>query len=131
VQCVHCLAHQVLVAAAIRNALSNAHSVNSAQVRFCVWLPVQLIGNLIAVAALPRMGALYEAAGAAPAASVVAWGAAYHLTLGLLLPGTRLTSLFHRSCIRQFLPWVLEAISAAAADNRRSQGPCRQLHSLH
>ena len=57
------------------------------QVRFCVWLPVQLIGNLIAVAALPRMGELFEAAGAAPAASVVAWGAAYHLTLGLLLPG--------------------------------------------
>ena len=58
------------------------------QVRFCMWLPVQLVGNLIAIAALPRMGALYEAAGAAPAASVVAWGALYHLTLGFLLPGT-------------------------------------------
>jgi len=33
------------------------------------------------------MGALYEAASAGPAASVIAWGAAYHLTLGLLLPG--------------------------------------------
>lgn len=59
----------------------------SAQVRFCVWLPVQLIGNLIAIAALPHMGALYEAAGAATATSVIAWGALYHLTLGLLLPG--------------------------------------------
>jgi hypothetical protein len=53
-----------------------------------VWLPVQLLGNLIAVAALPRMGALFEAAGAAaPAGSVVFWGALYHLTLGFLLPG--------------------------------------------
>ena len=57
------------------------------QVRFCVWLPVQLLGNLIAIAALPRMGAMYEAAGMAPAGSVVFWGVLYHLTLGFLLPG--------------------------------------------
>ena len=66
---------------------SSAQHRSCLQVRFCVWLPAQLIGNLIAVAALPRMGALYEAAGAGPAASVIAWGALYHLTLGFMLPG--------------------------------------------
>ena len=50
---------------------------------------MQLLGNLVAIAALPRMGALYQEAGVASAASVVFYGALYHLTLGFLLPGVR------------------------------------------